>query len=535
MWNRLPPALAREPLAWLCVPLCLGAVYFLFVNLGSLPFWVDESIAIMPAKNVHVALRPTSPFDLDFMPWQLKYGLWDPATPLYRYVVGGFTALTGFSEVTTRAFSVLMGIASSIPLFALVRRIYGPRAALLSVTFLLTSATFMIFAREARHFTFVLFLALCTVYYLYVATEGGQDASKALWFVFLVATLLSQTLGYGVLPAVALYALWNGPRRFLSWRYAPVYAAAAGLYLAVLAVFWDTLPFFHQATCENRPAGCQRSVLFYPAVLYGFLSPLTERYEWNFVKVLALPPILFLAGFALVMRDAVRGQRPRGQASLLPIWFLVPLLLLSSREVKFPRYLFIQVMPLCALFPALAIDAVAGSRRLARAAQPLAAALTLLVVFSPQIPLASLEQGRLEVRSGIASFLQRHVLGVRDDNWERIRWQADFLNARMEPGDVVVTSFDDASLQFYVDRFVYGFLNSRHSDAFMNGLLDRAEREGSRLFFIDTLPNHNYCLTDEPEPRTVDCRVKFETFYRRCLTVRACGGPEPACVHVPVQ
>ena len=79
------------------------------IGLGAVPFWADESIAALPAHSIHTHLLPVNPFDLDFMPWQLKYGLWDPATPLYRYALAAFTAAVGFSEWTARLFSVLMG------------------------------------------------------------------------------------------------------------------------------------------------------------------------------------------------------------------------------------------------------------------------------------------------------------------------------------------------------------------------------------------------------------------------------------------
>jgi hypothetical protein len=125
-------AFVHDPIARVCLALIVLAAPLPFINIGSLPFWADESIAILPAHNIHRDLLPTSPYDLDVMPWQLKWGLWDPATPLYRYTVAGFTALTGFSEATARCFSVLMGLATAIPFYALVRALYGRRTALLA-------------------------------------------------------------------------------------------------------------------------------------------------------------------------------------------------------------------------------------------------------------------------------------------------------------------------------------------------------------------------------------------------------------------
>jgi hypothetical protein len=103
----------------------------------------------------------------------------------------------------------------------------------------------------------------------------------------------------------------------------------------------------------------------------------------------------------------------------------------------------------------------------------------------------------------------------------------------MRPGDVVVTSLDDAGLQYYLGQFVYGFLNSRRTDEFMSGLLDTAEKNGTRVWFVDTLPHWGYCLSGEPEPWRIDCRLKYARFYARCTA--PAGRASPACERVRVE
>ena len=92
---------------------------------------------------------------------------------------------------------------------------------------------------------------------------------------------------------------------------------------------------------------------------------------------------------------------------------------------------------------------------------------------------------------------------------------------------------DDGSLQYYLGQFVYGFLNSRRTDEFFVGLLDRAEANGTKVWFIDTLPQWNFCLGGEPEPWRIDCRVKYERFYARCAGPP--DGVSPACQRLPIQ
>lgn len=522
------------PTAWVCLPLIACCALLPFINLGVTPFWADESIAVLPAHNIHFDLLPTSPYDLDVMAWQLKYGLWDPATPLYRYSVAAFTALTGFSEGTARAFSVIMGLASMVPFYALVRKLERRRMALLSLTFLVTSPSFMLQAREARHFTFVGFLALCTFYFLYTATEDREDRSRALWVVFLTATLLAQTLGYGILPIVGLFVLVNGgPWRFLRWRHVPVYLAAAVVYLAVMAVFWETLPFFHDVSCATR-AECRPFYWFYLIVLYAFVAPMTGRLE-EVQLGLSVLPLVFLLGLGVFVKSAVRGRQRLEKASLLLAWFFFPLVALSMNEVKFDRYLFIWVMPLCALFLAYGVRTLLSKRPFRFAPVASEIGLVLLVVFSPQLfpPPRGSESRMPSLRSGLVKYVETGLLQAPADNFELIRWQSEYLRERMRPGDVVVSSLDDASLQYYLGQFVYGFLNSRRSDEFFLGLLDKAERDGSRVWFIDSLDKWNFCLVGHPELRRIDCRVKYEKFYEKCTSPGE--GEASACTRVLLE
>jgi len=114
-----------------------------------------------------------------------------------------------------------------------------------------------------------------------------------------------------------------------------------------------------------------------------------------------------------------------------------------------------------------------------------------------------------------------------------VRYQAGLTKALAKPNDVVVTSFDDAGLGYYTGRFVYGFLNSRRSDDFFLDLLQRTREAGGRVWYVDTLPQWNFCLSDEPEPRSVDCRTKFPRFLEACQgTIRDRSQP---CIRIPVH
>jgi 4-amino-4-deoxy-L-arabinose transferase-like glycosyltransferase len=537
-------AFVKSPLAWLCAAAVAGGFLLGLPNLDLAPFWVDETVAVTPALSIHERGLPITRFDLDFMPWQLEHGLWDPATPLYRYAVAGFTAVFGFSEYTTRLFSLLMAVACAAALFALVRDVYGAPTGAMAAALFMTSPTTLVFAREARHFTFVIFLSLATLACLYACARepagggsgggcGRGGAARVLWFVFAVALLLSQTLGYLFLPVIGLYVLANGPRRFVSTRHWPAYAAAAAVYLAVMAAFWHTLPFFHVTDCTNRGEGCEPGLSYYPNVLRFFLGPMVDLYSTRLQRAWSLPHVLVAVGVVAVATDVWRRRRERAWSSLLLLWLVVPPVLLSSQEVKFPRYLFIWSAPVCALLAAVAIFRIAarfGARQeLARIA------LVTLALLSPRLLDVGTrwDEPRWRPRLGLLDYVDRQVRYPDGDNVYRIRWQVAMLRANAAPGDEVVTSLDDPSLAYYLARPVHGFLYSRHTDAHFVDLLDRAEAEGRAVWFIDSLPHWNHCLTDEPEPRTIDCREKYAHFYARCTEVAR--EDAPTCRRIPLR
>ena len=60
----------------------LASAVFMFARLDVKPFWVDEAIAVLPARSILTDGVPRNPFDLDFMAFQLEDSIWDPSAPL---------------------------------------------------------------------------------------------------------------------------------------------------------------------------------------------------------------------------------------------------------------------------------------------------------------------------------------------------------------------------------------------------------------------------------------------------------------------
>ena len=214
-------------------------------------------------------------------------------------------------------------------------------------------------------------------------------------------------------------------------------------------------------------------------------------------------------------RDRARGELGPSHVLVLA-WFAVPLVLLSTRDVKFPRYLF-YVLPPMTLFMALGVVRMSRWRLLLPIRRAVVVVALVTIVLAPRLTGGDM----FGEREG--GFALRYVAHAREtsfadkpDNWQRIGAQVEFLQRHARPEDVVVTSLDDGSLGYYLGRFVYGFLNSAHDDAFFVDLLTDASDRGVQLWFIDTLPMHNYCHTPGNRPVNIDCRVKYRRFYEAC-------------------
>jgi hypothetical protein len=493
----------------------IGASFALmFWNLGAQPFWVDEAIAAFPSQRILREGVPSNPLDLDFMAPQLQDDLWDPSAPLYRYALAAVAAVFGFSETTTRGFSVLAALVLLLPCFLLFRRLYGASTALLACAFLSAMPHFADFSREARHFAFVACLMAFTLYFLFDAScSDGRERSRGLWPLFLLATVLSHAIGYLVIPVVAVGLLLGWNRPILSKRYLPWNAIGLLLYAALQAKYYETLPFFHSVGCHNQPAGCHPGRFHYLGIFLTFLNGADFAHDPSpFVLVgnLFLPVTLFGIGLVVVTSRMLKDHELRPGHALTLAWLLVPLILLSTRDVKFPRYLF-YILPPAALFMARGLTAL-------RLKTPILLALAAAVVLAPR--LTETREGRERSIGFESRYLEHAVetsLDPPPDNWENIGRQVAFLEKNLQPGDIVVTSLDDGSLAYYLGRFVHGFLDSAHDDEFFLRLLSEARRRGSRLWFVDTLPMHNYCHTPGREPVSVDCRLKYRRFYEACL------------------
>jgi hypothetical protein len=218
----------------------------------------------------------------------------------------------------------------------------------------------------------------------------------------------------------------------------------------------------------------------------------------------------------------------------LLLWLLLPLLLLSTREVKFARYLFIWAFPVSVLFVSVGIVTLSRALPRGQMRSVAATAIVIAVALAPQMRAQYGPEGWVwGPRLALPRYVSEQLMTEREDNPERIRYQTRLINDFAGPDDVIVSTFDDASLGFHTGRFVYGFLNSQRTDEFFLNLLLKTRVSGNRLWLLDTLPHWSYCLTNHAEPKNIGCAEKFPLFYAACQG--SADDPTNSCVRIPVR
>lgn len=144
-----------------------------------------------------------------------RYTAADVHPPMYYWLLKAWTSLFGSTEVTVRLLSVVCGIVTVGIGFALVRRLFGRRAAWIALALLVVSPMLLRYSQEARMYTLVTAIALGATYALVraYASRGWQ------WWVL-----------YGVLIALGMWTHYFTALIWLThWAWRAMATRAQGL------------------------------------------------------------------------------------------------------------------------------------------------------------------------------------------------------------------------------------------------------------------------------------------------------------------
>jgi 4-amino-4-deoxy-L-arabinose transferase-like glycosyltransferase len=299
--------------------------------------------------------------------------------PLQYWATALVYALFGFSEWTSRAWSVGLGFACLPLVFAWVRRLYGADAALTAVAALGVSPFFLVIGHlnllDAA-FTFWLTAAVLAFTLAQIAPRGAPEERGWMLAAWALAALavLSKGIVVGVLAGAALVLYSLIERDAQVWR--RLHPAAGVALFALIAVPWFVLVSVRNPSFPG--------FFFVHEHFARFLTTVHQRVEpwWFFLPLLLAAVLPWLVPLARAARAAWSdpglpaaespgaGPRFRPRRFLL-IYGAVILVFFSASGSKLAPYILPMVPVLAALTGAYLRDPERLARHAARAAAPL--------------------------------------------------------------------------------------------------------------------------------------------------------------------
>jgi mannosyltransferase len=262
--------------------LTLLAAALRFWRLGDWSFWADEIATLRDAQHLRNVIT-----------YPVGYAL-----------IGFVVRHWGPHEFAARLVPAIAGAISVPALYLIGRKLFSERAAVLSAVLLAVSSYHIFFSQEARYYTLMTLFSMLGMWCAFVGLEHNNR--KALVGAVLLLALAGWTHWTAglVLPALAVYALWN-------WRHEE---RPAGLRWSNLAILFG--PFVAVGIFFARPvlsflADWQARGGFSIGRCALTAAKLTDRYE---------PAVLI---FAAVAAWALLQQRDRRGTWLLG-WALAP-------------------------------------------------------------------------------------------------------------------------------------------------------------------------------------------------------------------
>lgn len=404
------PAAGRVAAAFLVV-LAAGIAIRLW-RLGVSPAWQwDEAVYWRVSTNVaHGALTEHSVYGLPPEPF-----LYQP--PVYFEILSRWFDLVGSSIYHARIFGVLCTGVMQVLLFGLLRRLKGPRVALLTMLPVVFDG-WLLYIERASYIENALMVFVVLSFLLY---QWALDRPH--WGRFLLAGMaLGWTASFkqtGAYVVVAALFCWLIIRRQHKGHFVLLGGAVAVIaaYLAIMAYKYDPWYASQSLVQVRRVLGLEQSggTLTSPG---SALHLLTQQYKY-FVPSL----LLAIAALVVAVRRTwqcyrARDWAPAQENALLYAWFATGVVVFGVSSLKYPQYFALILVPAyCYLWTEFLRWAGAGRSSAGRwsACLPAAAAVVGLGSFLLTVPVFNVNSMQ-EVQSYAAHDIPANAIVVTEES-----------------------------------------------------------------------------------------------------------------------
>jgi 4-amino-4-deoxy-L-arabinose transferase-like glycosyltransferase len=468
---------------WIVPLACLLLAFSLRVwKLDARPLWWDEGLTLTfsrlsPLANAQFAVKTA-----------------EPNPPVYRWTVGGLTALTGTNVFTTRLVSVYTSTFAAAIFFALVNRGFGRIAASWSLLLFATAPMQIYYAQEAKGYAFttafVLLSVLIWVKLQSYLERGSPPTSNGkywgLWAFFAVCVGFAiganylAIIAYVVLVLFSLFmsicAYYNGVNirsLLMQWAFL-LTSLAIGVLLLFPFMLW-TLTGTMTGLSETS-AGLVR---YYPVHFAGIFINTFGSGVRSIGLVGIILTLLFLCLSALGFYWAYKSRRQ------IPAWFTLAWIITPL----FLGYIFHLFYPW--FFPRFLLYAQVGLLALAGAGL---ASLSTVTNYKNTIRKSWISWSVALVALYLSGYALVTHYDAPSTNSEDYIWPDLFalLREYLRPNDLVIVSYPWMPGYMYayipsseVPEWELGFFDQPRIDEQMGTLLENNDRLWEIDYLID--------------------------------------------------
>jgi len=309
------------------VILISGAILTALISLSiglAQSVWFDEAYSIMLAKQqAGELLRLTG---LDTHP------------PLYYLLLKAWAGLFGWSELALRSLSVLAAGGAVVMAGLLVKRLFGVRAALIALPFVVLAPFLLRYGFEVRMYSLASLIGIAATYSLVSALSAHGRKQWTLYGLYAVLVALGvYTLYYLALLWIAhvVWLLWLWRREKRSLAKAPWLLAFGGSVL----LFLPWLPTFISQVGNGALAPISQAMTLenlMGIVSFGFVY----QPVWQLTAAVSLLVLFVIVTVSYVVIRAFKTieKRQLPYLMLLAMYILVPVAVLTIVSLARPMY-----------------------------------------------------------------------------------------------------------------------------------------------------------------------------------------------------
>jgi mannosyltransferase len=248
--------------------------------------FVGIALALFVGLALWNITAPSIWFDEAFSAYIIQFNLIDIARytatdvhpPLFYWLLKGWTAVFGHTELGLRSMSVFFGLVAAVFGYLIVRRKFGRRAALVGLLILVLSPLFIRYSQEARMYTLSAAIIFSATYVMLRAIEAK---SRKLWVLYGVLVSLGMWTHYFTALAWISHWVWRfvvtrktGARgkklaaKFFDKNWIIAHIVAIGLFLPWLPAMAIQLVVVQTGGFWIRPVGVDTITGYFGALVF---------------------------------------------------------------------------------------------------------------------------------------------------------------------------------------------------------------------------------------------------------------------------